>query len=126
MAPFPHLFSPITVGHLALPNRIMMGSMHTSLEAREDGVERMAAFYAERACGGAALIVTGGFAPNAEGRLGEEPIVFDQARAVSHRAITQAVHRDGGGFYFRSCTAAATACMETSWHRLRSVRRSTG
>jgi 2,4-dienoyl-CoA reductase (NADPH2) len=44
-----------------------MGSMHTGLEEFPDGLERMAAFYAERAKGGVALMVTGGIAPNTEG-----------------------------------------------------------
>jgi 2,4-dienoyl-CoA reductase (NADPH2) len=39
---------------VVLPNRIVMGSMHTQLESRPDGPERLAAFYAERARGGAA------------------------------------------------------------------------
>jgi 2,4-dienoyl-CoA reductase (NADPH2) len=46
---YPHLFEPLDVGFATLPNRIMMGSMHTGLEARPDGMERLAAFYAERA-----------------------------------------------------------------------------
>src|SRR4051812_25725499 len=61
---YPHLFQPLDLGGTVLPNRILMGSMHTGLEGRPDGVERLVAFYAERAKGGAALIVTGGFSPN--------------------------------------------------------------
>jgi 2,4-dienoyl-CoA reductase (NADPH2) len=75
----------------------MMGSMHTGLEARPDGPERLAAFYAERARGGAALIVTGGFSPNAAGNLGPHPVEFASAEtAKKHRVITQAVHDAGG------------------------------
>jgi 2,4-dienoyl-CoA reductase (NADPH2) len=40
-----------------------MGSMHVGWK-RPNGFERMAAFYAERARGGVALMVTGGIAPN--------------------------------------------------------------
>lgn len=36
--PYPHLFSEITVGHLTLPNRLMMGSMHTNMEGDDDGL----------------------------------------------------------------------------------------
>ena len=46
---YPHLFRPLDLGFVTLPNRIIMGSMHTGLEARPDGPERLAAFYAERA-----------------------------------------------------------------------------
>jgi len=80
-----------------LPNRILMGSMHTGLEARPDGIERLAEFYAERARGGAALIVTGGFSPNDEGELGPHRAQISTAEDRDrHRPIPQAVHAAGG------------------------------
>lgn len=60
---YPHLFRPITLGHLTLSNRVLMGSMHTNLEEAPNGFERLAAFYAERTRAGVGLIVTGGIAP---------------------------------------------------------------
>ncbi len=69
MHAYPHLFRPLTVGHLTLPNRVLMGSMHTNLEEAPNGFARLAAFYAERARAGVSLIVTGGIAPNAEGAV---------------------------------------------------------
>ncbi len=98
-ASFMALAAPLDVGPLTLRNRIVMGSMHTGLEGTMEaaGYERMARFYAERAKGGAALIVTGGFGPNAAGRLSAEDIPFatiEQARA--HKRITDAVHGEGG------------------------------
>ena len=68
MTNYPHLFEPIRVGHLTLSNRILMGSMHTGLEDK-DRFERLAVFLGSRAEGGCQLMVTGGFSPNAEGRL---------------------------------------------------------
>ncbi len=65
---YPHLLEPLDLGFVTLPNRVLMGSMHVGLEEAGNGFERMAAFYAERARGGVALIVTGGIAPNDEGR----------------------------------------------------------
>jgi 2,4-dienoyl-CoA reductase (NADPH2) len=71
--------------------------MHTGLEARPDGMERLAAFYAERARGGAALIVTGGFSPNDAGNLGPHRAqVSTHADVNRHRVIPQAVHEAGG------------------------------
>ena len=64
MTEYPHLFEPLDLGFTSLRNRTIMGSMHTGLEDRASNFERLAAFYAERAKGGAGLIVTGGFAPN--------------------------------------------------------------
>ena len=95
--PYPNLFSPIDVGPFTLPNRVIMGSMHTGLEALADGMDRLAAFYGERAAAGVPLIVTGGFAPNEEGRLNEHPIMMTMPEdAVRHRIIPQRVHDAGG------------------------------
>ena len=97
MAAYPHLFQPLDLGFVTLPNRIMMGSMHTGLESRPDGMERLAAFYAERAKGGAALIVTGGFSPNDAGNLGAHRAEFSTAEdAKRHQTIPRAVHAAGG------------------------------
>jgi 2,4-dienoyl-CoA reductase (NADPH2) len=94
---YPHLFRPLDLGFVTLPNRILMGSMHTGLEARPDGMERLAAFYAERARGGAALIVTGGFSPNDAGELGPHRAQLStKADAERHRIIPRAVHEAGG------------------------------
>lgn len=94
---YPHLFDPIEVGHLTLPNRVIMGSMHTGLEESKGGMEAMARFYAERAAGGAALIVTGGISPNREGALGPGGARMQRKRhAREHRMITDAVHQEGG------------------------------
>ena len=94
---YKHLFEPLDVGGgVRLPNRILMGSMHTGLETRPDGIERLAAFYAERAQGGAALIVTGGFSPNDEGELGPHRAQFSTpADRDRHRPIPDAVHAGG-------------------------------
>jgi 2,4-dienoyl-CoA reductase (NADPH2) len=93
---FPHLLQPLDLGFLTLPNRLLMGSMHTRLETLEDPARRIARFYAERAKGGVGLIVTGGFAPNAEGRLEPDGPLFNHASQIAeHRPVTQAVHAHG-------------------------------
>ena len=45
---YPHLLSAITLGQITLPNRVIMGSMHTGLEEAGDW-GRVARFYGERA-----------------------------------------------------------------------------
>ena len=50
-----------------------MGSMHTNLEETKDW-NRVAEFYATRARGDVALMVTGGIAPNTEGVFFLEPL----------------------------------------------------
>jgi 2,4-dienoyl-CoA reductase (NADPH2) len=97
MPAYPHLFRPLDLGFVTLPNRILMGSMHTGLETRPDGMERLAAFYAERAKGGAALIVTGGFSPNETGNLGPHRAQMSTTEdSRRHHVIPRAVHAAGG------------------------------
>ncbi len=94
---YPHLLAPLDLGFCRLPNRVLMGSMHTGLEEAPEGFERMARFYAERAAGGAALIVTGGIAPNPEGRIAPVAAMLTEASQLpGHRKVTDAVHREGG------------------------------
>ena len=60
MSKYPNLLAPLNLGFTTLKNRVLMGSMHVGLEEAPGGYDRMAAFYAERAKGGVALIVTRG------------------------------------------------------------------
>ena len=97
MPAYPNLFRPLDLPGAQLPNRILMGSMHTGLEARPDGMPRLAAFYAERARGGAALIVTGGFSPNDSGELSPHRAQMSTKEdAQRHSVIPKAVHDAGG------------------------------
>jgi len=97
MPAYPLLFRPLDLPGVQLPNRILMGSMHTGLEARPDGMPRLAAFYAERARGGAALIVTGGFSPNDAGELSPHRAQMSTKEdAQRHGVIPKAVHDAGG------------------------------
>lgn len=89
--------SPIRVGGVTLPNRYLMGSMHTGLEGHQDRFGQLGRFYADRAAGGAALIVTGGFSPNVAGRIQDEDCTLDdQADIDAHRIVTSEVHAAGG------------------------------
>ncbi|TQF06639.1 NADPH-dependent 2,4-dienoyl-CoA reductase [Kitasatospora acidiphila] len=97
MTAYPHLLSPLDLGFTTLPNRVLMGSMHVGLEEAENGFARMAEFYATRARGGVGLIVTGGIAPNEAGRpWGGGAKLTTEEEAAEHRAVTEAVHREGG------------------------------
>lgn len=88
---------PVQLGSMELRNRIMMGSMHVGMEKLEAGVERLAAFYAQRARGGAGLIVTGGAAVLPEGGMGDEYChVCGDEQIPSWELITKAVHQEGG------------------------------
>ncbi len=97
MSAFPHLLAPLDLGFTTLPNRVLMGSMHTGLEDGRKHFPAMAAFFAERARGGVGLMVTGGFAPNIEGWA--KPFAGTLATsgaARRHKLVTDAVHAEGG------------------------------
>ncbi|WP_122770145.1 NADPH-dependent 2,4-dienoyl-CoA reductase [Pseudomonas viridiflava] len=96
-AHYPHLLAPLDLGFTTLRNRSLMGSMHTGLEEKPGGFERMAAYFAERAQGGVGLMVTGGIAPNEEGGVYEGAAkLTTPEEALQHRVVTQAVHEAGG------------------------------
>lgn len=93
---YPHLFAPLDLGFTTLKNRFLMGSMHTGLEERPGGFERMAVYFAERARGGVGLIVTGGIAPNEEGAVYQGAAkLTTAAEAEQHKVVTRAVHAEG-------------------------------
>jgi 2,4-dienoyl-CoA reductase (NADPH2) len=94
---YPHLMKPLNLGFTVLKNRVMMGSMHTGLEEAENGFEKMAAFYRERAQGQVGLIVTGGIAPNEAGMVAAgSGTMMNEADALNHKIVTEAVHKEGG------------------------------
>jgi 2,4-dienoyl-CoA reductase (NADPH2) len=94
---YPHLFAPLEVGHVWLANRIVMGSMHTGLEDRARDFPKLAEYFAERARGGAGLLITGGIAPNRAGWA--KPFagkLSTEHEVARHRLVTDAVHAAGG------------------------------
>ena len=111
-ASFPTLFSPLDLGPDigVLPNRALMGSMHTGLEGHTipkmivpwlmgddphhgDDMERMARYFQERAEGGVGLMVTGGISPNSVGIVGPfASKMTNRDEMLQHKMITEAVH----------------------------------
>lgn len=88
------IFTPLDLGFTKIQNRILMGSMHTGLEEKKGGFKKLAKFYGERAKNNVGLIVTGGIAPNFQGRS------FPLAKQLSfpwqvkeHTIITKEVHK---------------------------------
>jgi len=94
---FDHVWRAGAIGLLALPHRIVMGSMHLGLEGIDDGGAALAAFYRERASGGAGLIVTGGSAVSRVGAGGRNySFVNEDADAEKLSGVAAAVHGAGG------------------------------
>jgi len=91
-----------------------MGSMHTGLEEHPEGSTRLAAFYAERAKGGVGLIVTGGYAPNAAGRVFEEGAeLVSEDQLDFHRTFVNAVHENDGKIALQILHTGRYGMMET-------------
>ncbi|MEW2912209.1 NADPH-dependent 2,4-dienoyl-CoA reductase [Leisingera sp. JC11] len=96
MTAYPNLLAPLDLGFTTLKNRVLMGSMHTGLEETGDW-NRVAEFYAARARGGVALMVTGGIGPNLEGSVLPGASMMTKAKDVeNHRVVTNRVHEAGG------------------------------
>ncbi len=97
MQPFPHTFKPLDLGFTQIKNRVVMGSMHTGLEEAEDGFNKMASYFRERAKGGVGLIITGGISPNFSGRVAPHSSQLSFPWQVGkHKIITDAVHETEG------------------------------
>eukprot|EP00581_Thalassiosira_minuscula_P000920 CAMPEP_0183744804 /NCGR_PEP_ID=MMETSP0737-20130205/65914_1 /TAXON_ID=385413 /ORGANISM="Thalassiosira miniscula, Strain CCMP1093" /LENGTH=830 /DNA_ID=CAMNT_0025980457 /DNA_START=118 /DNA_END=2613 /DNA_ORIENTATION=+ len=107
---YPHMFTPLDLGPDigTLPNRVIMGSMHTGLEghsipkfvlpllnAEDDHVDltEMAVYFAERAKGGVGLMVTGGVSPNRQGWVGPfAGKLTTETERDRHKVVTDMVH----------------------------------
>ncbi len=96
-AMYPNLLQPLDLGFTQLRNRVLMGSMHTGLEDRFWQMDKLAAYFAERAKGGAALVITGGYNPNKRGWFYPTAGLFNSYLDIpNHRKVTSAVHKEGG------------------------------
>ena len=91
------LFSPMTVGALTLPNRILMAPL-TRCRADADHVptDIMAEYYAQRASAGlivaeATMAIEGNSAFGAR-----EPGIYSDAQVAAWKKVTDAVHAKGG------------------------------
>lgn len=96
-APLRRVFTPIQLNGLALPNRLLMSSLHMNLDGRPDQHERLARFYALRALGGVGLIVTAGCSPDAAGKSTPGGFSLENDDQIpEHESITRKVHFAGG------------------------------
>lgn len=93
------LFSPLRIGSLDLPNRILMSAM-TRTRATPDNVptELMAEYFAQRA--GAGLIVTDCTAVSSQARgVIRGPGIWREDQVAGWRRVTDRVHAAGGRIF---------------------------
>ena len=94
---FPHLFSPISLGRVALRNRTVFQPHFTALGGL-DGMptDDLAAYHEERARGGVGLIVTESHAIHPTGKMSARFInAYDPAVIPGFTKITTCVHEHG-------------------------------
>lgn len=95
----PALFTPVKIGSLQLPNRVIMSPM-TRIRAEEGCVpsERMVRDHSQRASAG--LIITEGTHPSPMGRgYTYPPGLHTEEQAAAWRKVTDAVHAAGGRIF---------------------------
>ena len=94
--PFPHLFSPLKLGHKTLKNRLVFGAHTANMAIGGLPGKRHLGYYLERARGGAAMIVVEPVPVHATGVLTRGNFrVADDAVIPGFRAITDACHEHG-------------------------------
>jgi 2,4-dienoyl-CoA reductase-like NADH-dependent reductase (Old Yellow Enzyme family) len=96
-SPFPHLFAPLEIRSLRLRNRINLAPMVTNYATnRGDVTDRLLAYYAARAHGGAGLITVEATVVSPNGRSFHHNLcVYDDAYVPGLRALAGAVHEGG-------------------------------
>lgn len=93
------LFTPVTIGNVALTNRVAVAPM-TRISATDDGraTSRIATYYARFVRGGFSLVITEGIYPDTDYSQGywNQPGLATSQQAQSWRTVVDAVHEAGG------------------------------
>ncbi len=94
---FPHLFSPIKVGSLELRNRIVNTAHGTGFTKDHVFTDQHVHYYAERARGGAAMIITESASVHPTSNIGMQDTLWGYDRAIvpAYRKVAGAVHEQG-------------------------------
>jgi mycofactocin system FadH/OYE family oxidoreductase 2 len=93
---FPYLFSPLRVGSVTVPNRVVFSAHLTNLAERNLPGPDLLAYYEERARGGAGLIITEEQSVHPTDHAYERLIkAFDEAVVPRYRELTRRVHAHG-------------------------------
>jgi mycofactocin system FadH/OYE family oxidoreductase 2 len=91
---FPHLFSPLAIGRVTVPNRISFSAHLTNLSEKGLPSDRLTAYLAARARGGAGLVITEEQSVHPTDQAYSKLIEAFRPEVVSgYRRLTRAVHR---------------------------------
>jgi mycofactocin system FadH/OYE family oxidoreductase 2 len=96
MASFPHLFTPITIRNVTIPNRILISGHFTHFAENNLPSERLKAYYERRARGGVGLIITEAQSITRHCWPVPNTCMADTDAIIEpYRRISEAVHRHG-------------------------------
>lgn len=112
MTSFPHLFSPITIGGVEIPNRIVSTGHHTYLADGAPSPE-LIAYHKARAEGGAGLIVTEIVAAHESAGFSSQLLRADRAGVSAFKALADTVH-DAGARIFAQMFHPGREIMRTA------------
>ncbi|RLK33793.1 alkene reductase [Cupriavidus plantarum] len=96
------LFSPVQVGHLRLPNRVVMAPMTRARSSQPGDVPNAmnATYYAQRASAGLIVSEATQISPQGKG-YSFTPGIYSDAQVEGWRLVTRAVHRAGGRIFLQ-------------------------
>lgn len=94
---FPHLFSPIGIGSLTLRNRIVNTAHGTGFTRDHVFTDQHVHYYAERARGGVAMIITESASVHPTSNIGSQDTLWGYDRMIvpTYRKVADAVHEHG-------------------------------
>jgi N-ethylmaleimide reductase len=96
-----HLFQPLQVGPLTLPNRIIMAPLTRCRTVHEHiPTPMMAEYYAQRASGGL-IIAEATMAMEGNSAFWKEPGIYSPAQVEGWQLITDTVHNAGGRIFLQ-------------------------
>ncbi|TWU61763.1 N-ethylmaleimide reductase [Crateriforma conspicua] len=97
----PHLFSPLEMGDLTLPNRIVMAPL-TRARSGEDRVpnDMMASYYSQRALAGLIISEATVVSPQGIG-WSQTPGIYNDAMTEGWRRVVDSVHDHGGRIFLQ-------------------------
>ncbi|MBS4050238.1 MAG: alkene reductase [Methylomonas sp.] len=96
-----HLFQPLQLGELTLPNRILMAPLtRCRADAEHVPTALMAEYYAQRA-GAGLLIAEATMVMAGHSAFGTEPGIYSAAQIAGWRRVTDAVHAAGGRIFLQ-------------------------
>lgn len=101
MTTLQHLFTPLKVGALTLPNRILMAPLtRTRTEQDHNPNDLMATHYAQRASAGL-IIAEATMAMEGNSSFWKEPGIYSDAQIAGWKKVTDAVHAKGGKIFLQ-------------------------